>query len=708
MICVFEPPFLAAVSRQTFDALHKLTASPPRSDSVVLIDIDEASLAKYGQWPWSRNVLARLTQQLWNSGVRVVAYDMAFAEPDRLSPRHAEAFWRELFGTPVTLNGIPSNRLDFDNEFAAALKQGHAILGCYADWGTHRSTAGTEQNYRAHYYELGRPERAFLWQAGEVIRPIVPLTRAATGLGIINTTPDPDSIVRRTPLVCSLGNDTLYPSLALECLRLYLGEDAYGIVYDDEGVQGVMHVQVGDHTIPTDAHGRIVLNYRSDRFPRVSAFDVVDGTAPAVVLSNRIAIVGTSAAGLRDLKATPIYPELPGFEVQATALENMLSNDVLREPRWMFTVSLVSMTVLGILLALLISRMGAIISFGVTLLSSGAVALCSLWLLEHTQLVMLPAETVLCFAAIYGAVTLANYWLEERERMRVRSMFGTMVSGEVLRFMEENPDSFSLTGRKETATVFFSDIVGFTSIAETMDPDQVSRFMNLYLTPVTEAIMRHDGFVDKFFGDAVVAVWGIPFDVEDHALRACLAALEQQRIIETLRPAFEREFGHVLRVRMGLNTGTVIAGNMGSERRFEYTVLGDPVNLAARFESANRLYGTSIIIGEETRSLVRTRLATRLLDKVIVRGESKPVLAYELLGKHEDIGADRLALFKLYEEALELHWDRKWDEAEARLEDIARAGASDAPSSMLRHRIDRYRHEPPEADWEGEYALRQK
>jgi len=309
---------------------------------------------------------------------------------------------------------------------------------------------------------------------------------------------------------------------------------------------------------------------------------------------------------------------------------------------------------------------------------------------------------------IYPVLTMIRYWQEERQKKRVRNMFGTMVSPAVLKYLEKNPESFSLTGYKAEATMFFSDVAGFTTISEALKPDRLSDLLNRYLSPMTKIIMDREGYVDKYEGDLIMAEWGVPFAKEDHAVQACHAALEQQARLAELRPILQKEFGHEVFVRMGINSGVVTAGNMGSDRRFQYTVIGDAVNLARRLEPANKDYGTYITIGEETFEKAKTGIEARLLDKIVVRGKSKPVLIYELLGKPNEVPEAKIKAARLYEEAVGLYWSMKWDAAIARFEEVLRIDPADGPSITMLKRAREFRTNPPAAGWSGVYLREDK
>lgn len=359
---------------------------------------------------------------------------------------------------------------------------------------------------------------------------------------------------------------------------------------------------------------------------------------------------------------------------------------------------------IGVFLTVFIAKGRSWLSFLVSVAMILAAIKTSLFLLESYQLVFVPAWIILSIMVIYPVLTMIRYWQEELQKRHVRDMFGTMVSRDVLSFLESNPESFSLSGQKREATMFFSDVAGFTTISESLAPERLSELLNRYLSPMTEIIMAHKGYVDKYEGDAIMAEWGVPFPMKDHAVQACFAALEQQAALDEIRPLLEEEFGHALYVRMGLNSGIVTAGNMGSNRQFQYTVMGDAVNQAARYEPANKEYGTRIMMGESTYLMAKHAVEARLLDKIVVKGKTEPIRVYELLAKKGELSEDKTRVVALYEEALQLHWQRNWDAAICALDQALALDPADQPCSRIRARLEHYRADPPPDGWMGEYV----
>ncbi|MDZ4200261.1 MAG: adenylate/guanylate cyclase domain-containing protein, partial [Kiritimatiellia bacterium] len=345
----------------------------------------------------------------------------------------------------------------------------------------------------------------------------------------------------------------------------------------------------------------------------------------------RIVFVGTSAAGLKDLVATPMEAEFPGVAVHATAVDNMLAGDMHREQSWFFYAGLGGILLGGLLSTFAAWRLRSAASLAISLLAVAAAIATSAWLLVGQNLIWSPAETVASCVLAYSAATAVRFGQEEKGRRQVRTLFGTMVSPEVLRFMEDHPGSFALTGERRTVTVLFSDLAGFTGISEKLEPARLADLINRIMTPLTENVLARKGMVNKYVGDSIMAVWGASFDLPDPAGEACRAALDMQETLDRLRPELLAEYGCDVRMRIGINTGPVVAGNMGSTRRFEYTVLGDTVNQAARFESENKAHGTRILAGEATVLAAGSSLTSRRIGEVTIRGRALPVAIYEIL-----------------------------------------------------------------------------
>ncbi len=717
---VWGPPFVQAVSCYACDAVLRQGWRPPQTDAIAIVDLDDASLKRIGQWPWPRDRMAHLTRRLFAAGAAVLGFDILFAERDRSSPLVLQEKLAREYQALLPLEGLTEDQRDFDLQFRRALGEGKSVLGCMMLVAPTEGETGESVRAHPHYRERvifrgvpgSRPSNPFdtLPCAARFLVPL-PRFQEAAEVAFFNAEPDVDGVLRRQPLVFAVEKRRTYPALALEMLRLYQGATHAFVDCDEDGV---LRVRVGSLTIPTDRNGRVLINYRRPcrnplthlpfPYPTYSAADVLEGKVDPKVFDGKLVLIGASAVGLWDLKVTPVASAFPGVQVHATLLDNMLTGDVLRVPRWSELVHTGCILVVGVLLTCVIARGRPWSSFVLTLSFVVLAMLFSVLCLKQYRLVFVPVWPLLTMAILYPVLTMMKYWEEERGKRRVRQMFGAMVSDDVLRYLERNPRSFSLSGRKAEVTVFFSDIVGFATISERLPPDRVSLLLNRYLTPMTEIILSRRGLVDKYEGDLIMAEWGVPFPLPDHAVQACLAAIEQQEKLDAIRPILQAEFGVVLQVRMGLNTGTVTAGNMGSDRRFQYTVLGDTVNQAARFEPANKEYGTRIIIGETTWEAARDAVEARLLDRIVVRGLTRPVTIYELLGRKGCLEEGKRKVVETYEQALRAYWERRWEEAQQLLTHIREWDPEDGPSRILTHRLERYRVNPPPPEWQGEFV----
>jgi adenylate cyclase len=622
-----------------YGTLVRLHLASLEDDRIVIVDIDEASLRRHGQWPWSRYLLAEMTDRILESGARVLAFDMVFAEPDRSSPRLLRDELDARFGVAMGVEQLPENLQDFDMLFARSLAKGQTILGCFLhEVRTGGSAEQDDPSYQGRFYWKGTGDfRRTLPKALGITLSVPALRDAAANSAFFNTKPDPDNIVRSTPLVWAFGSQRLYPSLALEAVRAYLGVEQVGLEYDTIGITGL---RLDDRLVPTDARGRLIINYRAvekgrrsvhKTFPSVAAGDVLEGRMPPGFFKDKLVFVGTSAAGLLDIRATPVTPEFAGVEIQATVAENILTGRFLKRPAWIAGFDFSATLVAGLLVTWILARGRSWLSFVLTAGLIVGVAIASVLLFRMARVVFIPTGLIAVVLIIYPVLSMIRYWQQEQRTRWLRNTFGAMVSQKVLSYMEANPASATAPGRRTEATILFVDVQGFTRISEELEPEVLSELMNLYLSRMEGVIRRHDGYVDKFVGDAVMAEWGVPLHFERHAEQACRAALDMVAAVKDLRQEFVGRCGRELRIRIGINTGSVTAGNMGSSERFNYTVLGDAVNLADRLEKLNKDYGTTIIVSEFTRAQAGDAFRFRLLDRVVVKGKTKAVEVYELL-----------------------------------------------------------------------------
>ncbi len=722
---------LARLRTFAFDNYQRIKPRVPADDMPVrIVDIDEASLAEYGQWPWPRTVLARLVQKLTEQGAAVIAFDVIFAEPDRSSIE------RVLRTLPDDEQRREMERLaakfpDNDEVFAAAIAAAPVVTGFSFDrkgrsqpprrfFGVAHSSGETDARNVSELIAQFIPR-----QAGAV-KTIDVLEAAAKGNGSV--TPDRSSVVRRVPMLFRLAGqreEDLYPSLSLETLRVVQGASTYLVRWS--GAQafrsfgartGVAEIRVGNVAVETDSRGRAVLydsGHRPSRY--VSARDVLNGTVAADKIEANIVFVGTSAVGLQDVRATPTEEAMPGVEVHAQIVEQVLSGTTLHRPEWADGAEFLYLAGIGLLFVLLLPRLPA---GRMALVAAGLVGIAVLvpWLaFDRAQLLIDPIYPPATLAAIYVSGSALSFMQTERERRHIRGAFALYLSPDQVDVVARNPAALQLGGQQVEITVMFTDVRGFTTISEQFDPAGLTRFMNRFLTPMTDLVQSRRGTIDKYMGDAIMAFWNAPLAVERHAARACEAALAMQASLVTLNAQWKAEAEaegrrHIpVAIGIGVNTGLATVGNFGSEQRLTYTCLGDEVNLASRLEGQCKIYAVGIVIGENTRSAVAD-FATLEIDLIVVKGKTEPVRMYALLG--DAAMAGRGAYRELVERQaafLALYRGAAFAEALPALDACVAAaealGWEQGYYDMMRARVDALIDESPR-DWNGIYVAKEK
>ncbi len=672
-----------------YDAMIRNHAQPPQSGAVALVDIDEESIDTYGQWPWPRYRLAQLIKQLEAEGARVIAFDMVFAEADRTSPDQLEKRFKKS-----SVEGIPEKLRNYDRVFADTLETSTVALGCYLHVSgvpARTTNAKVDPLFQGRVILKG-PAGSLpnLLQCNNVTPNLTNFVARADGQGFFNCKADEDGSFRQVPLVYAYGPDRIYPSLGLEALRLYQGKPSNIILHHQWGE--VRLIQVGDLRIPTGKEGQVFINYRKARanvqgLQAIKSFDhnysvkeVLNGTLPEGVLKDKIVFVGTSAPGLRDIRPTPIGKDFMGVEIHATLIDNILSGDVQTRVQAEFAINFICIAAVGLFLTWLISRRKALRSLLVFIGLCAILLGGSLILYKTHGLMFNPTWILLCASMNYVGLTTLRYWLKEKDFAMIQEQFGNQVSEDVMNYLLNHPDSITTAGTSQDVSVFFSDMDGFTSLAENIEPATVSLLMKRYFTSMANQIITRDGYVDKFIGDSIMAVWGAPKPSRDHATRACLAALEQRRMLPRLQKALGLQFDVDVEFRIGINTGTAMAGWIGSDKRSNYTVMGDIVNQAARFEPLNKEYGTRIIIGAHTYESAKDHVEARLLDRNFLEGRGEPVVFYELLERKGHLKEGMLEVIAHYEEGVHAAWANEWKTAVQCFEQALNIKPDDVPS----------------------------
>ncbi len=716
-----DPAALARLRDFAFDGFQRIQPRQYSPETPVrIVDIDEASLAAYGQWPWPRTVLAELVDKLTGMGVAAIAFDAVFAESDRSS---ISGMVRELgaFTDPETVQKLSAAVQDSDKVFAGAIASARVVAGFGFDL-----NGGKDPPRR--FFGLafaGDDPSQFLPQQAGAVLTLPMLVAAAKGNGSVNT--DYESVViRRVPMMFRLmGQEGLFPALSIEALRVAQEAGTYFIKSSGASGElsfgektGIVSIKTGDSLVPTDGQGRVTL-FDTGHIPQrfISALAVLRDKVPPAELEGRIIFIGTSAIGLKDLRNTPVQDAIPGVEVHAQLAEQMIEQAFLARPDYADGAEFLYLAAIGLLFVWLLPRLSAARMAGVAVALVGVGVLVPWIAYSRYQLLFDPVYPPVTLAAIYVSGSVLAFMRAERDRREIRGAFGLYLSPDVVEQLARNPDLLKLGGEMREITVMFTDVRGFTTISEQFDPPGLTRFMNRFLTPMTDLILGNHGTIDKYMGDAIMAFWNAPLPVDGHAARACETALAMQARLRALNEEWKAEAeaegrSHIpVAIGVGLNTGRASVGNFGSSQRFTYSCLGDEVNLASRLEGQCKTYGVGIIIGDNTHALVAD-YASIELDLVMVKGKTEPTRIHALLGDPSMAQSPAFRALAAQQAVLLAHY-RSGAFAEARETIDACQAAAEAAGwqqkyyAMMRARIDDLVKDAP-PDWTGVYVAKEK
>jgi adenylate cyclase len=707
---VWDPHPIQEVRVRTWDYFQLFEPRVKTTRPVTIVDIDEKSLAdpRLGQWPWPRTRIADMVTHLTKLGAVVVAFDAVFAEPDRLNPDIAADTFRNLDeATRDKLRTLPSN----DQIFADAIRQSRVVLGESGGPDLHPLDKNLPVTGLAM---LGEEPQPFMYQFRGLLRNVEVLEQAAAGRGLFTIRPERDGIVRRVPMIMVAQGITM-PSLTFEMLRVASGSGTILIKADKAGIQSV---GVRGFTIPTDANGQLWVHYaRRDPSIYVSAVDVMDNRVPQDRIAGKLVVIGTSSVGLNDIKTTPVSPAMPGVEIHAQVLESALTGAVVSQPNYGIALEFIGALILGLIVIAFAPNFGPITLVLVGGLFATVLAGTSWFFYTQHKLLIDFTYPLISTTAIYLTLIFFSFVREQSQRRQIRSAFGRYLSPALVEQLALSPEKLVLGGEEREMTIMFSDMRGFTSISETYksDPQGLTGLMNRFLTPLTNAILNRKGTIDKYMGDAIMAFWNAPLDDKEHQINACEAALDMLERCDALEQAREEEakaggYTHIpLNIGVGLNTGTCVVGNMGSDLRFDYSVYGDTVNLASRLEGQSKEYGFPIIVGSKTAMAVKEKFAILELDFIMVKGKKEPEVIYAIAGREDVAQSGRFQrLRNLTIEMLACYRSRDWEGALAAIERGRKSDDGHALSLLYRlyeARIRGYIETPPPEDWNGAYAL---
>jgi adenylate cyclase len=645
------------------------------SEDIVLFLIDQQSLDVYEQeqgfsWPWPRQMYSALIQYCLRGNANALVFDLVFSEG--------------------SVYGVEDDQ-DFANNMATA---GNVYLPLFLSRHEADATEETLASLKRFSLDTTQIPPEYLHFMKSASLPLDVLLGGAHGAGNSGFLPDSDSIYRRMPLVFGLKD------IALPALPFALADDVGGgLVLTD---------------IPLDGSGQMIIRYYgpTGTYQSYSVAAIInsfaqmeEGEEPQIspeAFKNKVIIVGASAPGLLDLRPTPLSAVCPGAEIQATVIDNLLKSDFIKIPSTAVVILWIAFLALFVgIVTSLITKIWKILVVAVFFFALPAVLSVASFLNGYWLDFVGPVFAVLLS---FIAANILNYGFEGRERRFIKNVFRHYLSPDVIERIIGDPSLLQLGGERREITSFFSDLAGFTSISENLSPEDLVRLLNAYLSEMTEIILDSGGTLDKYEGDAIIAFWNAPLNHDDHAIRACLAALRCQKRLEELRPHFQDQFGHSLYMRIGINSGPAVVGNMGSQRRFDYTAMGDTINLAARLEGAGKQYRVSILIGENTYEMAKGSVIAREVDIIRVVGKDKPVRVYELIGEKDNVSEEQFECIRTFHEALRLYRDQKWDEALH----LFQKYEDDTLAGVYVDRTRRLKENPPAADWTGIFDLTKK
>ncbi|MBN2823928.1 MAG: adenylate/guanylate cyclase domain-containing protein [Campylobacterales bacterium] len=645
---LFIPQSFQSVDSRLRDFLFLVRGELPKSDSVVIVDIDEKSLDKLGQWPWQRDIFANLLYKLTDAGAQVIGLDIVFAEEDRTSPHRFATKFPNL-----------ANQLENYDEYLAKCLAQTPVVGGFTFLFHEKSNETHTPNIPAVFMEKGLKNNNEIPVPDGIVLNIPILQNAMQTSGFFNNIPDLGGMITHVPLIMKYDG-VIYPSLALEMFRAKMGEQVVKIVGDDIAVD---HILIGNYKIPTDLAGRLVLNPRGAQrhFKYISVADIFDDKFDKKDIEGKFVLVGTSAMGLFDLRAIAYDNAIPGVEIHANVIDNILTGDFLHKSADTANYDLIIIWVLTFITVLIFSLINSTLVLPLALLIGyGLFELFYTILFDYGLVLNLLFPAVAFILSIVISL-MVDYIVSSRREQEAKRMLGKKVSPAVMNFLLENSKDDLVKSREVEASVFFSDIRSFTTISEKIgSPDRLITMLNEYMTPMVESIINHQGTIDKFIGDAIMAYWNAPLQIENHADMAVRSAIEQIDMLEAINQKITPVYDVTINIGIGVHTGLVTAGDMGAQGRSDYTIIGDNVNLASRLEGLTKQYGANILITKATYEKLTGKYKIRPIDLVEVKGKSQAVEIFEVVCSNKNISDDEL---KRYEEGIESFREGKVQEA---------------------------------------------
>ncbi len=685
----FNTPILNFIELKSLDLRMTYRGTMPPGSEVAIIAIDEKSLSEFGRWPWSRVVIARLVESLKDYGVKVVGFDIVFSEAEGTADKAlARAIAR---ADNVTLGYFfHTTKRDIGHLSREDIDRGKALIG----------------NSQYPFVQIVAPPREdVFYRAYAAVPSRDIIAQEAVTSGYFNAFPDADGVIRHAPLVVKFDDNYYFP-LSLAILLQYFDNPPIKLKLSEIGVE---EISIENFRIPVDESGRLLINYLGPArtFPHYSASDVIHRRIPAEQLRGRMAIVGATATGIYDLRITPFSNVYPGVEIHANVIANVLHRNFLEHSSWTSFLDVLAIIFFGVLIGAIVPRTKAVPGLLITLLVIAGFLVFNFLVFSRARLWLNLVYPLLTMATVYLLINIYRYVTEEKEKKKIKNAFQYYLTPAVINEILSDPSKLKLGGEKKDLTVMFSDIRGFTTLSEQLPPEALVTLLNEYLTAMTNIVFKYDGLLDKYIGDAIMAIFGAPIDQPDHALRAGHTALEMLEELHGLQDKWRTENRPAIDIGIGINSGDMVVGNMGSEMRFDYTVMGDNVNLASRLEGLNKEYGTHIIVSEYTQQRIKDELLTRELDAVRVKGKKLPVRIFELIGEQKDAALHEPYIL-FFEAALARYRARQFDEAMALFQQVLELRPGDPPSRLYLSRCAELKEQPPDADWDGVFTMTRK
>lgn len=721
----YSLPLLANLESIVYDTRLRLTMPGTVDTRIAILDIDEKSLAEKedggeGRWPWPRDRLALLLDKLFEKyEVAIVGFDVVFAERDessgiRVLERLGEQELRDVAEFRSALKRIKP-QLQYDDIFARKMEDRRVVLGYVfsnAETGRVQKKGLLPQPVFTRDAFATRPIYTTSWNG--YTANLEGLQKKAASGGHFNSNTDNDGVVRRVPMLAEY-NGAYYEPLSLAMVRTLFDLRTVGAVLPDEAYTspqyaGLEWLQVGSMRVPLDETASALVPYRGRQgsFNYFSLVDVLNERINPAELKGKIALVGTTAPGLLDLRATPVGPTFPGVEIHANLIAGILDGVIKQRPPYVLAAEFMLLLVAGVALALLLPFLSPLISTVTTVVALALVVATNVAVFDYGN-VVLPLASGLSMVLILFTFNMGyGFFVEARGMKKITSLFGQYVPPEIVEQMAQNPERFDMAPRAQELSVLFSDVRGFTTISESLSPEDLAVYINEYLTTMSLVIReRHRGTLDKYIGDAIMAFWGAPVADPEHAKKAVLAALGMQREARALNEKFKAKGWPTFKIGIGVNSGVMRVGDMGSRIRRAYTVMGDAVNLGSRLEGVTKQYGVDIIIGEGTKNLL-SGFVLREVDRVRVKGKDEPAAIYEPLGLEGELEQPTLNDKNIWDQALNLYRTQDWDMAEQQLRRLKKTGGNAELSGVFLKRIAAFRNHPPGPAWDGVYTFETK